>query len=303
MTLLTIPAEIRSIIIEIAILSKCPAPKDLESAVATHQPLQSDTYYRQLRAQFNTWPPGPRHIRFEEQPKGSAHYTSNALPLLLTNRQINAETRSPIKRLGEKVRHYELDIMVSTEFWSTWTCVPVLSDRVDRVDATFRVDRMPASAFRVGNGSPPSIHWYFYFLLEHFLKRGPISPTSVTIDRQVSIQVLNLNFVACNESPQQAKGNDLVLKLAKEAVGAFRRLIGMGYHTALHGAIVYERVGLVRFCVDGQLIRETNLGPILASFSCNDPQYTFGLAREKRVAAFWEWKENATRLRMERGFK
>ncbi|KAI3616829.1 hypothetical protein WG66_004356 [Moniliophthora roreri] len=44
MALLTIPIEIRSIIIEKAILSSRPVPGYRKAAITTHQPLQSSNY-------------------------------------------------------------------------------------------------------------------------------------------------------------------------------------------------------------------------------------------------------------------
>ncbi|KAK7021930.1 hypothetical protein VNI00_017159 [Paramarasmius palmivorus] len=297
-SLLTIPPEIRSIILEQVILAKRDAPNDLQSAETTHHLHRDNTYYNQLTMHFEAWSPGLRNVHFERQSTG---YSSNSLPLLLTNHQINAETHSAMSRLVNEVRRYDLDILVSQGFWSTWTCVPILSDQVDLVTATFRVDFIPTSGFIPGDGSPPTIYWWFYFLLEYFLKRGPVVPTtsnlSRPVDREVCIRELVLNFVSTT-------GSNLAAKLAQEAERALSYVIGMSYHTSPYGAIIHERVGAVRLCVNGALISEVNPGEVLSKMVYVDPVQTIGylVIREARLVAFWEWKEKAAKLRRRRGF-
>ncbi|KAK7021932.1 hypothetical protein VNI00_017161 [Paramarasmius palmivorus] len=305
-TLLTIPAEIRAIIIESVLLSKRAAPPDIESAKAAHYSFQFTDIDRQLAAQFNTWSPGPRHVRFEDQKDGRTRCTSNALPLLLTNRQTNVETSSAIARLGEKVRQYDLDVFVVDEYFlTTWTCIPILTTQVDRVNVTFRVHSISPRAFRGGDGGPPQIYWWFYFLLEYFLKRGPVSPTLAAgtpqlRDRQIGVKEMILDFEGTGLGPKSPREGNI----AVYATWAFGALTGMSYHTAEYGGIVYERVGSVRFCFNGEMDWEVDLGYRLEKLVRDDPQHTFGhLLREDRVAAFREWKKNAIRLREERGFK
>ncbi|KAK7021933.1 hypothetical protein VNI00_017162 [Paramarasmius palmivorus] len=311
-TLLTVPAEIRAVIIESVLLSKRAAPPDIEAAEAMHHPFQlTIDVDKQLAAQFNTWDPGPRHVRFEDQKEsdGRIRCTSNSLPLLLTNRQINFETSSAIARLGEKVRQYDLDVFVVDEYFlTTWTCIPILTTQVDRVNVTFRVHSISPRAFRIGDGSPPQIYWWFYFLLEYFLKRGPVSPTLAAgaprvRDREIGVREIVLDFQGVGsgaENPREGLGNIVVQ--AKRGFGA---LIFMNYHTAKYGGIVYERVGSVRFCFNGEVDWEVDLGDGLDKLRHEDPQDTFGhlWPRENRVPAFQEWKKNAKRLREERGFK
>ncbi|KAK0120704.1 hypothetical protein ONS96_010907 [Cadophora gregata f. sp. sojae] len=69
----------------------------------------------------------------------------------------------------------------------------------------------------------------------------------------------------------------------------------MAYHTASYGGIVYERIGSIRFTVDGELYKEYDLAEELANLQFHD---SFGNSpREERPAVFKAWKENAYKIR------
>lgn len=73
--------------------------------------------------------------------------------------------------------------------------------------------------------------------------------------------------------------------------------------------MIYERMGSIRFTVDGELLREIDIGARLSSLSFfPDPGYTWHTTRtfghvdgKDRLRAFWCWKEEAVRKRKERG--
>jgi hypothetical protein len=185
------------------------------------------------------------------------------------------------------------------ELWPTWLCIPSLAEQVDRVEVTFRIfepRRDNGSAFVGGDGSPPQIYWCFYFLLEHFLAHGPVCPspqaTSKPSDkRQISVKTINLNFVAGQThllppveeesyyqswwqrqrrmlfwgDGQQDDGElpKYIIRpewLAQTIIRPFLGLLSMNYHTAAYGALIHERVGCVRFSVDGELQQEIDIG-------------------------------------------
>ena len=210
--ILSFPPEIRQKIIEIVLLSSILPPLDHSTAFVSRQELPHD--WTDGASGFSAWPYGPNSVRFQQLSQDFP-FVSQATPLLLTNRQIREETQATIRRLGAKVETYEVDILFinEQETWPTWTCVPALTSTVKQVDATIRIfgnvthahRSLGRSAFTIGDGSPPQITWSFYFLLEYFLKRGPVPPCEIagsentgsnSIDRSVTIQILNLNFTA-----------------------------------------------------------------------------------------------------------
>lgn len=314
-TLLSIPPEIRDVIIETTLLSSRPVPPDITTASITPR---SAVGSLNLSPPFLSWSYGLRNVKFEENPTDS-----NASSLLLTNRQLNVETRSVIGRLDERVRSYELDVMVvnEREFWPTWIFVPVLTRCVERIDVTFRIygrSRDVCSAL-APDGYPPRILWCFYFLLEHFLKRGTGSAEEK--DKEVYVKVMNVDFVA-GKGQEMLGEEERTLWLFQRGVdrpiedtrimrpawlaGVFLSrlvlLLCMNYHTAEYGALLHERVGIIRVLIDGRLSNELDVGRALGKLAFSDIRDTFGhIRRQDRLSSFWKWKKDAVKLRYERG--
>jgi hypothetical protein len=53
----------------------------------------------------------------------------------------------------------------------------------------------------------------------------------------------------------------------------------MGYHTASYGAILYERIGAVRFSMNGELYTTIDLGTMLQDMEKTHEGDTFGIFR------------------------
>ena len=323
-TLLTIPPEIRDIIIETTLLSSRP-PDVATAALAPSRQAAVKTWdpHDFRNNPFLAWDYGLYNVKFA---KSRAYTTSNALPLLLTNHQLNAEAHSAIARLDDKVRRYELDVMVvnERELWPTWTCVPVLTRHVEQVNVTFRLYASQSHesgyyALKPGDGSPPSLLWCFYFILEHFLKRGPGGTFGIgEKDKEICVKVINVAFAAGEGQQilQERPSWQRVYKGAKVGTGRIMQplwiaqmisdplssLLCMNYHTAEYGAILHERVGTIRVSVAGELLIELNIARVLAELAWYDAGSTFGhIPREKRLSVFWKWKKDAVKLRYERG--
>jgi hypothetical protein len=64
-----------------------------------------------------------------------------------------------------------------------------------------------------------------------------------------------------------------------------------------YGAMLYERVGVVKLMIDGQDYRELDLAIVLASMRANDGDSA--AARDPKL--FKRWKENAYKKRVEHG--
>lgn len=130
----------------------------------------------------------------------------NASTLLYINRQFRAETLENIRTVV-RACEYEIDIIILDEIvpLTTWTYVPFLTTKIDKVTATFRIsgsyareierrDRRSVAnteektkstaydmlattyeGFMIGNGAGPAMQWQIYGILERFLELGPQS--------------------------------------------------------------------------------------------------------------------------------
>ncbi|KAF2814042.1 uncharacterized protein BDZ99DRAFT_567736 [Mytilinidion resinicola] len=313
-SLLSIPREIRDNIIELS-LSCVRKP---HSSIAEAESTRS-TKKNSHRPFFSSWSFGLKHVLFEPP-----SYTSSSLALLLVNHQLSSETVATLSRLSNNAQlpPYELDVMFvrELELWPTWLSVPVIAKHLDRVNVTFRALGLHTGAKRQwnpGDGSPPQILWCFYYLMEHVLRQGPLPHTSSSADRGVSIKTLHLDFVGpdgetCATDTRYYIPSTVAWK-GKEVRPEFlayylwhniSMLAKMDYHTAEYGEILYERVGEVRFSVNGVEVQPPiDFGESLARLHYEGPANTFGHVwpREKRVPAFEEWKRGAWRKRVERG--
>ncbi|KAF2801804.1 uncharacterized protein BDZ99DRAFT_469329 [Mytilinidion resinicola] len=315
--LLSLPRELRDTIIDRVLSSARLAPPTISSAESNR--CAPPSYEGPQDPGFDSWPYGQSHVRFE-QPA----YISNSYPLFLTNHQLAAETASALRRLSLP---YELDVMQvdEAELWPTWLSVPVLTSKLDVVNVTFRATGFAKkrSMWKRGCGAPPYMLWCFYYLLEHVLKRGPVGKTSASWDREVSIKTLNLNFVGNNHvspgDPSDSRDikytysadpdeNTNNMDLRPEWVADFLDselwgLLGMGNSGAAYGKILHERVGSIQFMVNGETKENLNLTNILHELNPTSKHDTFGhVAPEERLSAFWKWKEETARKRMELGF-
>ena len=148
---------------------------------------------------------------------------SNASNLLLVNRQLHSETRENIKRIaeGEEGTIYNLDVVLVDEFLPvlTWTRVPYLTKRIDRLNATFRIagkfdwgkerhrnaegQRVDGAytafgrykGFKIGNGAGPALSWQVYGMLERVLRVGPMQRRGCSNEHHhVVVKVLNVDI-------------------------------------------------------------------------------------------------------------
>ncbi|MCJ1381184.1 hypothetical protein MMC17_004293 [Xylographa soralifera] len=317
-SLTDIPPEVRSQIIELVLCSSRAPPSDPATTSQNRIELHDLKYV--------SWQYGQENNMYE--PDG---YITNSLSLLLTNRQLWAETQSALRCLPTK-HSYSLDVMFvnERELWPTWLSVPALWTRLDNVFTTFRIcgsKGQGPSELRGGNGGPPQIIWCFYSLMERFLTYGPVGERKPgSQDRNITINSLTLDIVSSPEnevtmtelaptymdwyrSRHGHADNDLSSTpmraewLADFLHGFIPGLLRMGYHTAPYGMIMYERIGTLRLCVDGVLKQKYDLCKMLADLQYNDASETFGniWPRENRVPFFREWKKKALVKRREAG--
>lgn len=338
-SLLSLPREIRDSILELVLFAVRPAP-DVSLAEKTRAPFTTTSTPWGSVPGFKSWSYGPENVHMEQ-----TSYTSNSAPLLRVNHQLAAETAAALARLSPLPCELDVLFFKEAQLWPTWLRVPVLAKQLDQVNATFRImgndvrldsngeEMRYRSAWRGGDGGPPQILWAFYYLLEHVLRRGPVARTATAVDQEISIKVLDINFVGDNSHPQidgdaSSVGDDCAIScthgkqvkytchqpvrermlrsayLCRQMASHFLGLCSMGYHTSEYGGFLHARIGAVRFRVNGILWSQKHLGDYLRELERDSDRDTFGhLSAEKRVAAFQQWKKATLEKREKRGLE
>ena len=143
------------------------------------------------------------------------------LPLLLTSRQLQAETLDTLRRAFSTTTTtratnpltYTAHVIYlkNATLWPTWLSVPIQASHIDTLHAQFRIFPCPeegkempeasarGSMFRAGPGVPATIVWPFWHLLIGSLCSGTHSPCGIPF----SVGRLVLDFV-----PVQYPGDD-----------------------------------------------------------------------------------------------
>lgn len=139
------------------------------------------------------------------------------------------------------------------------------------------------------------------------------------IDGRFSIKNLDIEVLSPDVSPEKLAPEDefpdkayrhradflmdgrivhpkMLMRLLKQFLGY---LLGMSYHQARYGAILYERIGKIRMILDGEVLHEFDLAERLQGCRFND---SFGnVPRENRESTFKKWKVNTYKTRIELG--
>ena len=125
--------------------------------------------------------------------------------------------------------------------------------------------------------------WVFYRILERFLQKGPeVNPKSRENKpaRDISIGILELNFQTIDDYNVMPEGWSLVeLKDVKRENGLdavlgpgglmhflkyyIDLLLSMGNNFAPFGVLLYERIGVIKYLIDGEVQSEVDLGKCL----------------------------------------
>ncbi|KAL4914839.1 hypothetical protein BDW62DRAFT_135913 [Aspergillus aurantiobrunneus] len=169
-SLLSLPQELRSLIIAQVLFTPRAPPKSPSRANRSN--FQDIPYL--------AW----RCFAYHEH--CSTHSPSNCLPLLLTSRQISAETLAILDLAADKrSTEYILDIALLNEvdLFPTWLCVPQLTQTVSTLYVGVRLLGHIISGAdarnQVGDGGHLGFYWSFYALLERFLAYGPVGEKRV----------------------------------------------------------------------------------------------------------------------------
>ncbi|OJJ45176.1 hypothetical protein ASPZODRAFT_168231 [Penicilliopsis zonata CBS 506.65] len=313
MSLLSLPLELRELIIELALFTSQPP-------LAPSKCNRSDLNDIKYRA----W----RHRTYYEQSPVSCP------SLLLVNRHLAVETQSILTR---QPTQYILNIAIVNEvdLFPTWVSVPRLNTRISTLYADIQLHghilSKPDARAQVGCGGHLGFQWSFYALLERFLQYGPLGDQGPdpSCPRDITIDTLILDFSSAETSlpappaevdyrrwwrrqhfldrgRRSEQTEDVLVQyrarpewmaeyLAKEMTG----LLNMGYYHAKYGMILYEQIGRIQILVEGQLVKAMDLGKSLKELHFHDAQETLGhlWPRELRVPAFKEWLRKTKKRR------
>ncbi|KAF2120124.1 hypothetical protein BDV96DRAFT_641977 [Lophiotrema nucula] len=118
--LLTIPLELRDEILRYVLLSRRIVANQLEEIEKQDREVLADVKLKSRAI---------AQVKYSAEP---ADYMPTALPLLLTNKQLNIEVHAALPRTPGKGTSYELDVKIVQERYlaPTWVSVPFLSEQV-----------------------------------------------------------------------------------------------------------------------------------------------------------------------------
>lgn len=223
----------------------------------------------------------------------------------------------------------------------TWTCLPVQTRKFARVHAriqsTGNFQRLERNEKAYGRrpwaygefGAPSRYAWIFYNVLRDFLNRGVSTEISEGTTPQtssplhISVERLELDFLDPedveqfpqftyhafhdardpNVIPLSNDAPNILLPewLATQLLGRMTDLLSRGYLTAKYAHMYHGRIGTLVFALDGMVLHEFDLGQVLADATFSR---AFGDEKEpQRVERWIEWKEEAQRMRRDRGLK
>jgi hypothetical protein len=291
-TLLGLPRELRDRILAHVISAPKDAPRDHKVTSDRKQ-----TWTSQLGWEYG------KNVMYEKKLN-----RTDLIPVLLVSQQLNAEVMAAIQIHPHRA-DYVLDLILvdQKELWPTWLRIPEITLQVDHMYVAIRSDGVQetaASVFNCGDGSPPQISWCFYAMLKRFLLYGPMTKSTVQEEKLFSIQKLDLDvrtpdvpekfLTPADDDPRDKTDQGFIRRpeyIVSFICNYFRILLGMSPHTAIFGGILLERIGAVRFLLDGMLFEEIDLASILArvEFQNSFREYP----EETRPAVFKQWKRRA----------
>lgn len=209
-----LPVELRQIIIQHVLHGRRESPST--PSRSNRVPLEDSGLITER------WQRGGCGVYYEASNK---QFSTNCLPLLLTNRQISAETKSVLDLLETD---YVLDISVlnDLDLFLTWITVPRLTHRINHLRTEVRLfgHVIPTTAARCqgGDGGSTGIEFAFHQVLQRFLMDGPVGQkkggnNDGYKNRNISVRTLELDFTSSEEGfpfpPDEFHWRDYLLQL------------------------------------------------------------------------------------------
>ena len=200
---------------------------------------------------------------------------------------------------------------------------------IQKLTGQFHRQERKRCLFIHGCGGPNILILRFYSTLERFLQLGPVGPQRFPFTREISIQTLDLNFVSpanpddmfpqvFSESygnsyhggfpwyehrPTKPDGSGYLMRpetLLLWQHNYIDQMLGLGYHASLYGKLLYERIGRIRFLVDGKLHSEIDIAAKFAELTMS--QNLWKVESPNRREDVWEaWRKKTYRKRVKLG--
>ncbi|GFF49954.1 hypothetical protein IFM58399_08685 [Aspergillus lentulus] len=305
-TILTLPQELRDIIIEYSFLERDPVSIELPN--------------------YPT-PSPPREKRFEGTKYASHGQRLLHYPLLLVNHQFRSEGWEVLNKLAAS--RYEADIV----FFQRQRLILFMPTQ--KFPTRFKHARAKFYVLK-DDGTRPIESWYFkyrsvsggalrdcwdlYRVLQRFLQCGPPNATHAPADAHILIETLELDVRTRTGIPENLLGPPNITtedrrfviprtqRPRSTEIGRLLDLIketGVDYkmhpdylvcvlHELLQlllfyhdGRMIYERVGVLRLLLDGGRVHEWNLDECLKGMYCKEEEHAkwrrFALAHRSQI--------------------
>jgi hypothetical protein len=316
--ILSLPIEVRALIIELVLLEEHTAPINVASAIKSRIRPSFDK-------RFNLTTSISVQTIYER-----ATTNANATALLLTCRTLNFETNTVIRYLFPHGVTYKLDVILvkHSEAWPTWLYVPVVARSVEAVEITFRnfevVDEELVSADRFAPCHFPTLCTTrcLDIILDQFLYRGAQVPpcsckrtwkhdsrSSIHNNTVPRFTVSNINISFCSGDDLDFAGTTNCSRicdtdrLAAAVVEHLERLLSIRPGIPLDGMLWYAGIGNIEISNLTTRIHEIDIGKRLGSLR-KDAASVFGndgcafLKEFVFLLTFWEQKYSAVRKRI-----
>lgn len=253
------------------------------------------------------------------------------IPTLLVNHQLCKETLALIDIHPLKYT-YLLDIMVVNGIclYPTWMSVPTLTNIVDKVHTSIRIDPTAAKeyhGFTLGCGGPPTLTWSFHNILERFVNVGPVVNPEKS-SGAFAIKVLDIDIIT-PDVPESAfisaeKWKDVIRPrsrkehLAKSEITDSEYMVSpatlaefLQYYMDFligrwdskydfkHCWFLFERIGIMRLTIDGESYCEWDMAELL-----RDARYKYDFRQSpagKGPSAYKTWKTGVYKARNQFG--
>ncbi|KAF1996038.1 hypothetical protein P154DRAFT_328039 [Amniculicola lignicola CBS 123094] len=216
--------------------------------------------------------------------------------LLLTSRQINAETRAVLHRLGASASEYQLEIrcLKDTHFEVRWKTVPVRSSQITRLNVRFVVPNRPDDSgsrtllYQAAN----NLVWLCHRLTVIFILKSVEGYSSGNLPSH--IKILDIDFVSSQVADPRFSNFQRQALYAAALGTFFRKTFAANLYSGRgsRNKYILARIGVLRFRTKGVIGDEVDFGETLKGES--------GTSQDLNEF-FLAWKERVKREREQNG--
>jgi len=179
--------------------------------------------------------------------------------------------------------------------------------------------------FAHGCGGPSPLTLHFFDVLDRFLQLGPVGPQLQPVSREISINTLDLNFVSAanpddmfpeafprfgmsvsfpryEHRPTKPDGSGYLMRPETLYLWLdyyIDRSLGLEWDGVHYGKLLYQRIGRIRYLVDGKLQSEIDIAARFEKLTMMRTAWKiYPLERREAVWNAWKRKTYQTRVRL-----